>query len=118
MIKDPMGQPSNRRQPRRAWRVYLVRDGREIERRNRAGLAPLCPCCGEVLEAEPTSRLGRALPAGATAHDLCCRDCRRFWAIVHHSERSLRLLRMRRLVAAIRAAEPAVRARRSDPAAA
>ncbi|HET8656846.1 MAG TPA: hypothetical protein VFL93_15085 [Longimicrobiaceae bacterium] len=113
-----MSQPPNRRQPRRAWRVYLARDGREIERRRRAGLPPLCPCCGEVLEAEPTSRLGRALPAGATAHDLCCRDCHRFWAVVRHSERSLRLLRMRRLVAAIRAVEPGARTRRLDPAAA
>lgn len=49
--------------------------------------------------------MARRLPLDATGYDLDCRDCRRFWCIVRHTARSLRLIRMRRLVAAIRAVE-------------
>lgn len=70
-------------------------------------MTPRCPCCGDVLEAQPSSRLERRLPLGARAYDLDCRDCRRFWLVVRHTPRSIRLIRMRRFVAAVRAATPA-----------
>jgi hypothetical protein len=56
-----------------------------------------------VLEARPGTRLARQLVLDAFGYDLDCRTCRRFWAVIVHSERSLRLLRMRRLAAAVRA---------------
>lgn len=74
-----------------------------IERQIRRGQTPHCPCCGEVLEARPETRLCRDLPLDATGYDLDCRGCRRFWCIVRHTQRSLRLLRMRRFAAALRA---------------
>ena len=92
----------------RAWRVFAVRDGREIDIQLRLGRNPLCPCCDGVLEARQQSRLDRKLPLGARAYDLDCRGCRRFWSIVQHTERSIRLLRMRRFVAALRAVESGV----------
>ena len=91
--------------PPRAWRAYSRRDGREIQRQLRWGRATSleCPLCGEVLEARPGTRLTRELVLDAWGYDLDCRDCRRFWTIVIHTDRSLRLIRMRRLVAAVRA---------------
>jgi hypothetical protein len=90
---------------RRTWRVFSARDGRRIDSFVRAGEPPLCPCCGSVLEAHRESRLKGKLPLDAMSVDLDCRDCRRFWTIVQHTERSLQLLRMRRFVAALRAVE-------------
>jgi hypothetical protein len=92
------------RRGQRAWRGFAVRDGREIERQIRAGAPPCCPCCGYVLEAKPTSRLAGQLVLDARGFDLDCRDCRRFWCLVVHTPRSIRLLRMRRLAAAVRGA--------------
>jgi hypothetical protein len=89
----------------RAWRVFAARDGRCIELQLQQGESPCCPRCGGVLEARPSSRLRRDLPLGASAHDLDCRGCRRFWSMVRHTERSLRIVRMRRFVAALRAVE-------------
>jgi hypothetical protein len=104
-----MNQNQNHRSLRRAWRVFLVRDGRRVELQLRAGASPCCPACGQMLEAQPTTRLLRALPLGAQGYDLDCRACRRFWCIVRHTPRSIRILRMRRFVAAVRAVEPAPR---------
>lgn len=59
-----------------------------------------------MLEARPGTRLTRNLPLDASGRDLDCRDCRRFWCLVRHTARSLQLIRMRRLVAAIRAVNP------------
>jgi hypothetical protein len=94
---------TDRPSTRRAWRAFSPRDGRVIERRLRAAEASSCPLCGEVLEARPSTRLARQLVLDAYGYDLDCRTCRRFWAVIVHSERSLRFLRMRRLVAAVRA---------------
>lgn len=90
----------------RAWRVFAVRDGREIDIQLRLSHTPHCPCCGAILEARHQSRLAGKLPLDARAYDLDCRPCRRFWSIVQHTDRSLRLMRMRRFVAAVRATEP------------
>lgn len=96
-----MIRPPRRRASSRTWRVFGVRDGRHIAQQLRALLPPRCPCCGDLLEARPDSRLARSLPLGAVGHDLDCRGCRRFWCVCRHTERSLRLLRMRRLAAAV-----------------
>lgn len=63
--------------------------------------APRCPCCGDLLEACPGSRLELRLPLGSTAYDLVCRVCRRFHAVVCRVSRSVRLRRMRRFAAAV-----------------
>jgi hypothetical protein len=110
MIRDDRLSPGPRR-TRLAWRAYEPRHTRIIDRALRAAHDPCCPCCGEILEARPTTRMARSLPLDATGYDLECRGCRRFRAVVRHTDRSLRLVRMRRLVAAVRAvgtAEPAL----------
>ena len=98
--------PRTRSSSYRVWRVFCARDGRAIETALRQGRVPLCPCCGELLEARRESRLGHRLPLDARAFDFDCRPCRRFWSMVQHTERSLRLVRMRRFIAALRAVEP------------
>lgn len=45
----------------------------------------------------------RYLVLDAIGYDLECRSCRRFRPVIQHTDRSLRLLRMRRLAAAVRA---------------
>jgi hypothetical protein len=96
--------PSVRAARALAWRVFDRRCGREIETRLRYGQIPCCPQCGLVLEARPATRLRPQLILDASGYDLDCRDCRRFWCVVRHTPRSLRLMRMRRFVAAVRAA--------------
>lgn len=98
-----MDRHAYRRPTQRPWRVFGARDGSRIEQAVREGENPCCPGCGGLLEARPGSRVLRDLPLGASAFDLDCRGCRRFWCLVRHTARSLRLIRMRRLVAAVRA---------------
>lgn len=106
------------------WRAFERRDGSYIEAEiERGGAAPCCPACGAILEARSTTRFARSLPLDARGYDLDCRDCRRFWCVVRHTARSIRLLRMRRLVAAVRAvrysrtdAEPVYAAQPQIPA--
>lgn len=99
--------PTNRRDryAPRSWRAFSRRDGERLEWSVRSGGHLGCPLCGEVLEVEPASRVNAHLVFGATAHDFSCRDCRRFWSVVRHTPRSLRLMRMRRFVAAVRSIE-------------
>jgi hypothetical protein len=104
-----MSQTNQPRPYGRAWRVFLPREGRRIELQLQVGQGPCCPGCRQVLEARPTTRFTRALPLGARGYDLDCRGCRRFWCVVRHTPRSIRILRMRRFVAAVRAAEPGLR---------
>ncbi|CAN5701548.1 hypothetical protein BH23GEM3_BH23GEM3_19540 [soil metagenome] len=86
------------------WRAFERRDGCHIEAEIECGgAAPCCPGCGAILEARSTTRFARSLPLDANGYDLDCRGCRRFWCVVRHTSRSIRLLRMRRLVAAVRA---------------
>jgi|GEM_PF-527088 len=85
-----------------AWRSFERRDGREIQRALRGGRPIACPCCDGVLEARPGTRYRECLVLDARGFDLDCRACRRFWCVVRHTPRSLRLIRMRRLVAAVR----------------
>ena len=98
--------------PRRTlrWRTYDERQSRRIDAQLRAGGHPCCPGCGAALEARPETRVARYLPLDATGYDLECRPCRRFRAVVRHTVRSLRLVRMRRFAAAVVAAGPAARA--------
>ncbi len=114
-----MSQTENRRRVRLTWRGFSWRDGRGIETQLSEGRCPCCPFCGDVLEARPGSRLTRSLPLDVRGYDLDCRECRRFWCVARHTARSLRLVRMRRLVAAVRAAGPgpgaAIRSGRPPP---
>jgi hypothetical protein len=92
--------------PRRlalTWRVFAPGAAAEIRRQQRTGRTPCCPCCGDLLEAQPDSRLCAELPLDARAYDLNCRGCRLFMCVVQHTRRSIRLVRMRRFVAAVRA---------------
>lgn len=86
---------------RRRWRSYSARAAREIDRAlYRAGLPP-CPGCGGTLHPRAASRAGQLI-LDAVGYDLECGACYRFRSIVVHTTRSLRLLRMRRLVAAVK----------------
>jgi hypothetical protein len=95
-------RPASRR-VRSVWRGFEPRDARLLDLQLRDGRRPCCPCCGELLEARPDTRMARYLPLDATGYDLECRGCRRFRCVVRHTVRSLRLVRMRRLAAAVRA---------------
>lgn len=88
---------------RRSWRLFGQRAATRIDEQYRAGANPHCPTCETVLIARPSVRLCAPLPLDAVACDLECGHCRRYHRLVHHTERSLRLLRMRRLAAAVRA---------------
>ena len=93
------------------WQIFSDRDGRKIERAVRNGDAPPCPSCDGDLRAESKSRLSPSLILDATAYDLTCRSCERFWCLVRETQRSLRLIRMRRLVAAVKRDESPGRSR-------
>lgn len=86
------------------WRTFDGRNASRINQALNAGRHPCCPYCGDCLEARPQTRLARFLPLDARGYDLDCRGCRRFHSVVRHTVRSIRLIRMRRLVAAVRAA--------------
>ena len=95
--------------PRRTtlrWRTYDDRQSRRIDAQLRAGGHARCPGCGAALEARPGTRMARYLPLDASGYDLECRLCRRFRAMVRHTLRSLRLVRMRRFAAAVAASQP------------
>lgn len=103
---------------RAPWRAFEARHARRIDSEMREGRSPRCPCCGDPLQAQPGTRMSRYLPLDASGYDLECRGCRRFRCIVRHTLRSLRLVRMRRLVAAVRAAGEPLRQGRETGAAA
>lgn len=87
----------------KSWRVYSIRDGSKIDRAVQSDETPLCPICGDLLEAQRGSRLSPCLVLDATAYDLACHSCMKLWCVVRHTERSMQLVRMRRLAAAVRA---------------
>lgn len=90
------------------WSLFSLRDGERIERCIQAGNAPLCPRCGKLLEARADSRFSPPVMLDATAFDLICHQCQRLWCIIRDTPRTLRLLRMRRLAAAVQAVPAAV----------
>ena len=98
-----MSRTSEPRRSRSAWRTFEPRHVHAIDQQIRGVEDPRCPCCGDLLAARPDTRMSRYLPLDASGYDLECRGCRRFRCIVRHTARSLRLVRMRRLVAAVRA---------------
>ncbi len=93
-----------------AWRMFDPRDCRRVDESLLQGKQPPCPCCGGVLEASPETRLARFLPLDAGGFDLECHACHRYRCVVRHSERSVRLVRMRRLAAAVNGAGAGVKA--------
>jgi hypothetical protein len=93
-----------RRRSRQTWRCFEPDQARAIERSLERAQPPTCPSCREPLVERADSRLARELPLDATGYDLECRGCHRFLCRILHTPRSLRLLRMRRLAAAVAAA--------------
>ncbi len=85
----------------RTWRRFGRLDRVRIEEQLVAYGEARCPCCGGVLAERPNTRLAVILPGGARGSDLDCRACRRFHARVQHTARSLYLLRLQRLAAAV-----------------
>ena len=96
-----MKRISSRRSPR-AWRAFTVRDLHRIDRQIRDGAHPCCPLCSENLQPRVATRSDAEVVLDAVGYDLDCSRCQRFISVVIHTGRSLRLLRMRRLAAAIR----------------
>jgi hypothetical protein len=101
-----MPRTAPRRRSRQTWRCFEPDLVRALEDRLERGEAATCPCCTEPLVVRPVSRFAAHLPLDATGYDLECRGCRRFVCRILHTPRSVRLLRMRRLVAAVAAAAP------------
>jgi hypothetical protein len=101
-----------------SWRAFDARDGRQIDEQLAQGRRPCCPACNAALEARPDTRVPCCRVLDATGYDLECRRCRRFRTVVRHTERSLHLVRMRRLVAAVTAVGESPRGRAAVMAAA
>ncbi len=89
------------RRSARTWRRFGRPDRRRIEEQLAAWGEARCPCCGATLFERPNTRLAAVLPGGARGLDLDCRGCRRFHARVQHTARSLYVLRLQRLAAAV-----------------
>ncbi len=106
-----MFHPSGPQRVRFTWRSFLAAHGRQIDHQLRWGAPPSCPGCGAILEARSNTRVRAQLPLDACGYDLDCRGCRQFWAVVRHGPRSIRLVRMRRMVAAISAVDARIPAR-------
>ena len=85
----------------RGWRRFRPPERERIERQLALRGEARCPRCGGVLVERPNTRLAAVLPTGARGLDLDCRGCRRFHARVRHTPRSLYLLRLQRLAAAV-----------------
>jgi hypothetical protein len=86
-----------------SWLAFDERHARRIDAQLTASGAPCCPGCGDPLAVSPEPRAEPPLPLDAVGYDLECLPCRRFHTVVLHTERSLRLVRMRRLAAAVSA---------------
>lgn len=77
------------------WRPFSARDTRLIEARLTAPDGSRCPRCGDILEA-------RTLTRAAAAHELECRECKRYYSrVVQTTPESMYLLRIQRLATAI-----------------
>lgn len=85
----------------RAWRAFSPRERESIVAQLEAGETPCCPRCAAALEQRGHTRLTAVLPGNVDGRDLQCRGCRVFFAWVNHTDRSLYLLRVRRLAAAV-----------------
>ena len=96
------------------WRLFRTRDGKQLESAFNAESEVVCPCCAGAIEAQGESRLSRQLPLDAISFDLECHICRRYWSVVQDTERSIRLLGMRRFVAALRSGRSRSRKPASD----
>ncbi len=85
----------------RTWRQFARRERETIELQLAHQGEARCPCCGAALVERPNTRLAVLLPTGAQGVDLDCRCCRRFHPRVQHTPRSLYVLRLQRLAAAV-----------------
>jgi uncharacterized protein with PIN domain len=98
MKRSLESQPSEKAR----WRLFNTRDGKQLEDGLNAESDMRCPRCDGPIEAKGESRLKKQVPLDAFSFDLECGACKRYWSVVQHTERSARLLRMRRFVAALR----------------
>lgn len=89
------------RSRRRAWRAFGPRDRETIAAQLDGGAMARCPRCGSALESRHRTRLSAVIPGEIEGRDLQCRGCRLFDPHVRHTERSIYLLRVRRLAAAV-----------------
>lgn len=77
------------------WRPFSARDTKLIETHLTAPDGSRCPRCGDILEA-------RTLTRAAAAHDLECRECKRYLSrVLQTTPESLYFLRIQRLATAI-----------------
>ena len=113
---DAPAASSKRRTTRRRWRAFTRRNASQIDRQMEEGARPCCPDCGQRLYARVETRKAEEVVLDAVGFDLDCDDCRRFFCVIMHTTRSLRLLRMRRLVAAVCAVGTGGTPRRRTPA--
>ncbi len=85
----------------RTWRRFARRDRQSIEAQLASRGLARCPICGDPLVERSGTRLVAVLPTGVRGLDLDCRGCRRFHPRVQHTARSLYVLRLQRLAAAV-----------------
>lgn len=85
----------------RTWRRFNRQDRDRIELELARSGSARCPCCGAALVEQGSTRLAAVLPSGAQGSDVECRGCRRFHARIRHTPRSLYVLRLQRLAAAV-----------------
>jgi hypothetical protein len=85
----------------KAWRTYTRRDRDTIEAQMEKGHDPRCPLCETTLAMRDSSRMAALLPPHALGYDLECHPCRRYHSRVQLTSRSLHVLRLNRLAAAV-----------------
>ena len=85
----------------KAWRTFNRRDRDAVEALMEHGHDPKCPLCTEPLIMRETTRMAALLPADALGYDLECHACRRYHTRVQLTSRSLHVLRLNRLAAAV-----------------
>ncbi|HEX7048946.1 MAG TPA: hypothetical protein VF188_01940 [Longimicrobiales bacterium] len=90
----------------RTWRQFSRRDRGAIHAQllEGPGRGVRCPRCGRPLAAQPGTRFAAILPGDVAGFDLDCRACHQFHPCIRHTPRSLYLLRLHRLAAAVRRA--------------
>jgi hypothetical protein len=85
----------------KAWRTYARRDRDAVEALMEKGHEPKCPLCTGPLTMRETTRTAALLPPDALGYDLDCHACRRYHTRVQLRLRSLHVLRLNRLAAAV-----------------
>ena len=85
----------------KAWRSFTRRDRDVIKAHMESGREPACPICQTSLVTRDVTRMAALLPPHALGYDLECHPCRRDHSRVQLTSRSLHVLRLNRLAAAV-----------------